>query len=277
MAKARRSARRWGLAVAGALLATAAPGLVSAAPALDSIHAPGATVSAVAVRVDPPKNGPAAGEHFATLPPGSVLPSDTACAAAVRPEAERRPANAAANAALGIGVTDGQPRVSGNYSGTTGEIIQWVACKWGIDEDVVRAQVAKESWWHQDAKGDQTGDQSKCHPLLRTSTATCPESIGLGQVRYQYHLAAFANDNAIRSSAYNLDYTYAVWRSCFEGELTWLNTVERGSQYAAGDMWGCLGVWFSGRWHTSAADGYIVAVQGYLAQRIWETPDFQGG
>ena len=38
-------------------------------------------------------------------------------------------------------------RVTGNFTGTTDEIIQWAACKWGIDEDIVRAQMAKESWW----------------------------------------------------------------------------------------------------------------------------------
>ncbi|MCB0965213.1 MAG: hypothetical protein KDB37_00130, partial [Ilumatobacter sp.] len=32
--------------------------------------------------------------HFATLPPGSALPTDTQCAAQVRPMTENRPANA---------------------------------------------------------------------------------------------------------------------------------------------------------------------------------------
>ena len=40
-------------------------------------------------------------------------------------------------------------RVTGNFTGTTDQIIQWAACKWGIDEDIVRAQAAKESGWHQ--------------------------------------------------------------------------------------------------------------------------------
>ena len=45
------------------------------------------------------------------------------------------------------------------------EIIQWAACKWGIDEDIVRAQVIKESYWYQSTNGDNG------------------ESWGLGQVR----------------------------------------------------------------------------------------------
>jgi hypothetical protein len=35
-------------------------------------------------------------------------------------------------------------------------------------------------------------------------------------------------------------------------------------------------VWYSGRWYTSDAITYIDKVQGYLNQRIWETPDFLG-
>ncbi len=95
----------------------------------------------------PPPTG-----HFSTLPPGAALPSDAACAAQVRPMAERRPINNVPNHTKGAAVS-GLARVTGNFTGTTDEIIEWVACKWGIDEDIVRAQIAKESWWHQDAAG----------------------------------------------------------------------------------------------------------------------------
>ena len=180
---------------------------------------------------------------------------------------------------------DGPPPVrgqaiTGNFTGTTDEIIQWVACKWGIDEDIVRSQIVKESYWHQDianSSGDRTSNQAECHPALQTTTGTCPESIGLGQVRFTAHAGAFVNENAIRSSAYNLDYTYSVWRSCFEGQLTWLNDVERGATYGAGDLWGCTGVWFSGRWYTQPAREYIAAVQRILTERTWVTSSFMGG
>lgn len=52
-------------------------------------------------------------------------------------------------------------------------------------------------------------------------------------------------------------------------------TVDRGSTYAAGDAWGCVGRWFAGRWHTALADQYISTVQSNLNARIWETPSFQ--
>ena len=44
-----------------------------------------------------------------------------------------------------------------------------------------------------DAAGDLTTDQNACYPTLRTGSGQCPESIGLGQVRYQYHPLAFTN------------------------------------------------------------------------------------
>jgi hypothetical protein len=204
----------------------------------------------------PPPPDPPPPTRFATLPVGTALPSDATCAARIRPAAEVRAANVPYNNTRGIGGNSVYPRVSGNFVGTTDEILQWAACKWGIDEDVVRAQIVRESYWDQRSVGDNG------------------ESFGLGQVRVPYHQSAFVNDNAKRSSAYNVDYMYAVWRDCFEGKLTWLNTVERGRDYSAGDLWGCLGVWFSGRWYTAAAVGYINLVQSDLNQRVWTTPNF---
>ena len=66
-----------------------------------------------------------------------------------------------------------------------------------------------------------------------------------------------------------------IWRTCFMGYEGWLNTVEHTGTYGAGDAWGCIGRWFSGRWHTSASEGYANRVRDYLNQRIWETPNFQ--
>ena len=34
------------------------------------------------------------------------------------------------------------------------------------------------------------------------------------------------------------------------------NTVERNGTYAAGDVWGCVGLWFSGRWYVNT-DAYL--------------------
>lgn len=220
--------------------------------------------------------------RFGTLPPGSTLPSGAQCATAVRSvptPKEIKGVNATANATQGstpAGATGYQARVDGRFTGTTEQVLRWAACKWGVDEDVVKAQAAIESWWRMDTQGDLGSDPTRCAPGhgigVDGKPGQCPESWGLLQIRYPYNQAAFPD--AIRSSAFNADWAYASFRSCYEGQMTWLNTVERVGTYQAGDLWGCVGVWFSGRWHTAAAEGYITRVKGYLADRIWTTPNF---
>jgi hypothetical protein len=201
----------------------------------------------------PPQPGP--GGRFVTLGVGAALPSEAECASRVRSAPEIRAVNVPYNNTRGTSPHDEEPRVTGNFTGTTDEILQWAACKWGIDEDIVRAQIAKESYWTMDAVGDNG------------------ESFGLGQVRTTAHGAAFEGNNAARSSAYNVDYTYYRWWSCYNGHEQWLNQFERGRDYAAGDVWGCIGLWFSGRWYFNNA-AYLVAVNEYLDDRIWETASF---
>ena len=243
-----------------------------------------ATAAACAPPGPPPPPPTGGSQTFPTLPPGSALPSDQECRSRVRAAAENRATTATANHTVGH-ATAADPgnaftgRVTGNMTGTTDEIIQWIACKWGIAEDFVRAQVAKESWWHQDTLGDFTTDASACapkHPIgVDGRQGQCPESVGLMQDRTQYMRPWI--DDALASSAYNMDIAYAIWRNCFEGNETWLNTVERGRQYGAGDAWGCVGRWFSGRWYTQPANDYIAGVQDYLNRRIWTTSDFANG
>ncbi len=262
MAASRRAVGYWLLAADG--------GLFAFSPATPVLSPPGS-----------PTPSPGQPGYFATLPVGATLPSDATCASRVRPEPEVRPANTSANHTRGAGPNTDYPVVDGNYVGTTDEIIQWAACKWGIDENVARAQTAVESWWFQRNLGDFSTDPSTSAPGHQTLGADgqpgeCPQSVGLLQVRYPYHQSAFQNNNAGGSSAYNEDFTYAVWRDCYNGNMTWLNGEPHGKRYAAGDLWGCIGVWYSGRWYTSDAITYIDKVQGYLNQRIWETADFLG-
>jgi hypothetical protein len=42
-----------------------------------------------------------------------------------------------------------------------------------------------------------------------------------------------------------------------------------GSGYAAGDLWGCSGAWYSGEWHDSRAETYISHVQASLSTKPW--------
>ncbi|OLB77101.1 MAG: hypothetical protein AUI14_17320 [Actinobacteria bacterium 13_2_20CM_2_71_6] len=248
-----------------------------------------ASPSGSATPGSPPAATPA---RFATLAPGAALPSGAQCATWVRakPYPENKGANRKANQTTGhhVGTSffqGGDPRanakigarVDGQFTGTTREILRWAACKWGVDEDLVLAQAAVESWWLQGTLGDWTGDASRCAPGrglgVDGKSGQCPESYGILQNRYPYEQSAWPG--IATSTAMNADLGYAIWRTCFEGYEGWLNTVERGRDYAAGDAWGCVGRWFSGRWHVAAGDQYVGKVRGYLDQRIWETANFQ--
>jgi hypothetical protein len=218
---------------------------------------------------------PAAGGYFQLLPPGSALPSEAECAARVRRSSwEPRPDNYGANHASVTntlanfsqfnGAWNGQyrPRVTGNFKGTTDEIIQWAACKWGWSDELIRAEAVVESTWRQSTVGDGG------------------TSYGLMQVRYLYHprvnggckgCAGSSWPNAANSTAFNVDLFGAEMRGCYEGMEPYLGSGTRG------DEWGCIGSWFSGAWRTGGSLGYISKVQSSLNSKPWLSwPDQSG-
>jgi hypothetical protein len=145
-------------------------------------------------------------------------------------------------------------QVTGAFTGTTDEIIQWAANKHGLDAKLLRAVAAVESWWHMSTNGDN-GD-----------------SFGLFQLRRPYHCCDFL---AAGDTAFNADYYGAIIRAYYDGRETWLNTVTgNGRRYRAGDLWGSVGAWFSGRWHDEGAEHYVAKVKQYLHERVWRKPWF---
>lgn len=207
--------------------------------------------------------GPA---HAATKPVGAKPLSDAAAAKQVKRSSwEPRPDNADENRHT---LTTRQlrafrrksdmpykARVTGRFKGTTDEIIQWAAYKHGVDVNVMRAVAVVESWWRMSTVGDN-GD-----------------SFGLYQLRRPFHCCP---SYAKRSTAFNADYYGAIIRAYYDGKMPWLNDVERGETYRAGDLYGSLGAWFAGRWHTQPANEYIQRVKDTLKARTWRSRDFQG-
>ena len=150
--------------------------------------------------------------------------------------------------------------VTGHFTGTTDEIIQWAAYKWGFRPDLLRAVASVESWWRMSTNGDN-GD-----------------SFGLFQVRRPYHCQGVVCNWFRDDAAFNADYYGAILRSYYDGAETWLNTVSgNGAPYHAGDLWDSVGAWCSGRWHDPVALQYVAHVKTNLAQRIWRTAEFAGG
>jgi hypothetical protein len=267
----------------GLSASTATRRLTGATPASEplpdptsSAHAPAAAPSSA----EPAASTSATPRMFPLLPPGSALPDDATCADDVAPAEEAVPGNEVYNATAGSitlpesffdegshdtrATTEIANRVTGAFTGTTAEILQWTACKWGVDQAIVRAQAQVESSWRQTMKGDWTTDRRYCAPGhglgVDGRPGYCPESWGILQVRYQFFRGAFPD--AITSTAFNADTAYAVWRACYEGYEWWLaDFAAPGHTYEAGDAWGCLGRWYSGQWHDDLAERYIDCVQ----------------
>jgi hypothetical protein len=241
------------------------------------VQASARTAPATAAAAPAPFPAPA---RFLTTRPGTPLRSDAFCAGAVSSDAETNPENRVYNTVAGdkrlpanfFPPQSGDPRanenlatrVTGGFTGTTPQILEWAACKWGINSNIVRAQAIVESSWRQGMRGDWTTNPDHCAPRhgpgVDGRPHACPESFGILQVRYRFFSGAFPD--AVDSTAFNADAAYAVWRACYEGYEWWLqDAAAPGHTYKAGDKWGCIGRWYAGRWYGPIAEPYIDCVQ----------------
>src|SRR5262245_26073407 len=125
------------------------------------------------------------------LPVGARLPDEQVCAARIedsrwepRPE-NRRQNTRSIDARLPVygdydprWQRDYRPRISGDFRGTTDEIIQWAACKWGLEPDLLRAQAYAESSWRMDSEGDfEPASSGRC--VRGDGRDPCPTSFGI--------------------------------------------------------------------------------------------------
>jgi len=273
----------------------------------------------------PPSDG-----YFGLVAAGqwNALPSGASCAGQVhRSSWEPRPDNTrrnhvvvdpqavhAAFAARPLGGYDAHweswllPRVDGQFTGTTDEIFQWAACKWGIPDNIIRAVAYTESTWYQylvyPSYHNRCVEYYGCGDFFDNAS---PDSVvylnglaRLGGYDYQQDFGAglgpetFSilgimswqapgwgqmpdNQNGTfpfnrNSTAFAADYYGSQIRGCFEGWVSWLH--DQNPSYGAGDLWGCVGFWYSGDWYDSGANNYIAETQGYLNNRIWLQPGF---
>jgi hypothetical protein len=99
------------------------------------------------------------------------------------------------------------------------------------------------------------------------------ESFGIMQIKPRFHLGT--SPLAARSTAFNLDYYGAQMRHYYDGRATWLRRWSpSGRPYRAGDIWGSVGAWYAGRWHSAGARRYIASVKAEMAARPWVRPGF---
>lgn len=250
-----------------------------AAPAPSTTSAPGTDNSTA-----DPETTARTSDHATTRAVGSPPLSDAEAAARVRPAPEvrgrvndvpnHRVPTAAELAAFhhaqdALDEWNANPytkQVTGNFTGTTDEIIQWGAWKWGIDEDILRAVAVTESWWAMDnSSQDGTHRSWGLMQILDSWAGTFPLSRD--------------------STAFNVDFYGAAIRFVYDGKNRWLgDSAPAAHPYVPGDIWGAVGAWFAGAWYNgnpavegSGANWYIDYVQNKLAQRTWSLVAFTCG
>jgi hypothetical protein len=224
---------------------------------------------------------------------GAAPLSDAEAAAGVRAAPENRPANAAANAyrptaaeltTFRTGQTDVYGRtalaynrltanVTGAFSGTTDEILQWAARKWGIPEDVVRAVAANESWWNMSQLGDRlTVSDPLSYPLLSriSGTSDVYQSLGTMQVKWTPQgLHQGTESLRWKSTAFNVDYWGSVVRYYYDGLCDWCS-----AGYGAGQAWSSIGAWYNPSPWNTGSQTYQDQVKALVAQRPWAQAGF---
>lgn len=163
-------------------------------------------------------------------------------------------------------------RITGHYTGTTDEIFQWAAVKWGLPDNLLRTVAYMESNWHQSNFGDYVEDSAECLPGYRK--LPCPVTFGIVGTKSTSWRGIYPWNRD--STAAAVDVLGGWLRGCYEGWVWWLR--DHGStgagKYRAGDIWGCVGAWYSGRWHDGGASGhggesYLVRARNWEKLRPW--------
>ena len=162
-------------------------------------------------------------------------------------------------------------RITGDFTGTTDEVFQWAAAKWGLPDETLRVVGLMESAWRQDNAGDVVDDPRACPPGYE---APCPVTFGIVGTKSTSWEGIFPWNRD--STAAAVDVLGAWLRGCFEGWVWWLRDHGNRSEgvYGPGDLWGCVGAWFSGDWYDreggrKSGAGYVERARGMAATRPW--------
>ena len=170
-------------------------------------------------------------------------------------------------------------RITGHFTGTTDEIFQWAAAKWGLPDDLIRTIAYMESDWRQSNYGDYVQNRAQCpagYPKL-----PCPVTFGIVGTKSTNWPGIFPWNRD--STAAAVDVLGGWLRGCYEGWVWWLRDHGNRSHgvYHAGDIWGCVGAWYSGNWRDGtattphSAESYISRAEYWERHRPWLHRGFQ--
>jgi hypothetical protein len=169
-------------------------------------------------------------------------------------------------------------RITGDFTGTTDEIFQWAALKWGLPDNLIRTVAYMESDWYQSNYGDFIDDGVGCPPGYHR--LPCPVTFGIVGTKSTSWPGIFPWNRD--STAAAVDVLGAWLRGCYEGWAWWLRGYGNRSHgtYHAGDLWGCVGAWYSGAWLGGApaqpgtGENYIARAQHFYQVEPWLQPGF---
>ena len=168
-------------------------------------------------------------------------------------------------------------RITGHFTGTTDEIFQWAAAKWGLPDDLIRTIAYMESGWRQSNYGDYVSDRAQCPAGYRE--LPCPVTFGIVGTKSTNWPGIFPWNRD--STAAAVDVLGGWLRGCYEGWVWWLG--EHGNRshgtYHAGDIWGCVGAWYSGNWLDGtvaqrSGENYIYWAKYWEQRQPWLQPGF---
>jgi hypothetical protein len=123
-------------------------------------------------------------------------------------------------------------RIDGACTGTTEQILEWAAKKWGFDQlgypDLAKAMAVLETWWRQSLVG------------------------GAGEVGIlQVHPGFWPDwEPAVWSTAYAADYAMAAIRSYYDG-ASWLGNATKGNLRDSVAAWNCGCAYNGWGWYSS--------------------------
>jgi len=163
--------------------------------------------------------------------------------------------------------------VTGGFSGTTDEILQFVAHKWGIPEDVVRAVAVNESSWRMSQLGDRaTAVDPAAYPAYSRiiGTSDVYQSLGIMQVKWTPEgLHQGTEPLRWQSTAFNADYWASVVRYYYDGLCDWC-----GAGYSSGQAWASVGAWYNPTPWIDASVSYVASVKSHIATAPWSLVSF---
>ena len=234
-----------------------------------------------------PAPNPASTPQYWTMAPSAnsgqtAFPrDDTYCANHIAPQPERIPANYKANHTPGPADpstipwgpwtkdqgqlwTDYLSKVDGHFTGTTDEILEWAACKWGLDENWLKAEAVAESSWYQ----SEIGDDGVSYGILQVKDSGSTPLTNDAWGGYPWTQNSTAVDADFVAAYLRATFDGARGTSFYDGQTVGQIAAAHGWDYV---MWGAVGSWYSGDWYADGAQDYFGTVQNNLASSAWKS------